>query len=147
MLMPGISASPRARILAFVWSSASRCTLWSSAYSPAAAMIPACRIAPPKRCLYRRASLISARSPARSAPTGHPSPLVRQRVTVSNPRACSWAGTPEATAAFISRAPSMWVRSLCRRATSTTARSRSSGHTVPPPRFAVCSTDTSRAGG
>src|SRR5579883_2391314 len=42
------------------------------------------------------------------------------------------------------RAPSMWVRSWRRWATSATARSAARGHTVPPPRFDVCSTLTRR---
>ncbi len=57
------SASLRAR----AWSSASRSTLWSSAKSPAAATIPAWRIAPPKRCFSRRAASISVGASRRSA--------------------------------------------------------------------------------
>ncbi len=45
------SRNPPASRAAFAWSSASRSTLWSSAYSPPAATIPAWRIAPPIICL------------------------------------------------------------------------------------------------
>ena len=49
----------------------------------AAATIPACRIAPPKRNFCRQARSISSAEPARSAPSGQPSPFERQSVTVS----------------------------------------------------------------
>ena len=95
--------------------------LCSSAYTPAAATIPACRIAPPKRCFSTRARYISSAEPAISAPSRQPSPFERQSVTVSNGPAISAAVTPDATAAFISRAPSRCVRNLSSRAVSTIA--------------------------
>ena len=42
---------PARQHAAFAWSSASRSTLWSSAYSAPAATIPAWRSAPPSICL------------------------------------------------------------------------------------------------
>ena len=66
---------------------------------------------------------------------------------VSKPRVNSAAGTPEATTAFISRAPSMCSRSSCSFATSTTPRNCSSGHTRPPAMFVEFSTLTSRERG
>ena len=66
---------------------------------------------------------------------------------VSNPAVISDAGTPDATTAFISRAPSMCSRSPCSCATSTTPRSCASGQTRPPAMFVVCSTLTSRERG
>ena len=44
---------------------------------PAAAMIPAWRMAPPNWCLKRRASAMKSRLPANTPPTGAPSPLLR----------------------------------------------------------------------
>ncbi len=66
---------------------------------------------------------------------------------MSKPAVNDDADTPDATTAFISRAPSMCSRSPASRATATTSRSCSSGHTRPPAMFVVCSTDTSRERG
>ena len=66
---------------------------------------------------------------------------------VSKPDAHVAAGTPDATTAFISRAPSRWERIPASRATSSTACICSSGHTWPPAMFVVCSSDTSRERG
>ena len=57
------------------------------------------------------------------------------------------ASTPLATTAFIRRAPSRCARRPCARATSSTASTRASGHTRPPPMFVGCSTQTSRGRG
>ena len=81
------SAQPSASRSARAWSSARRSTLCSSAYSPAAATIPACRIAPPKRCFSTRALRHQLGEPAMTAPSGAPRPFERQSVTVSNMRA------------------------------------------------------------
>ena len=51
----------------------------------------------------------SRADPASTAPSGQPSPFERQSVTVSNSRPISAAGTPVATEAFRSRAPSRCV--------------------------------------
>ena len=48
---------------------------WSSAYKPAAAKNPTCRIAPPNSRRYRTARVMRSREPARSEPPGAPSPL------------------------------------------------------------------------
>ena len=48
-------------------------------------------------------------TPASTAPTGAPRPLVKSIQAVSKPRACSAADTPLATTAFIRRAPSRWA--------------------------------------
>jgi hypothetical protein len=50
------------------------------------ATIPAWRIAPPKRCLKRRAFCMRSREPATRAPSGQPSPFDRQIETVSASR-------------------------------------------------------------
>jgi len=65
----------------------------------------------------------------------------------SNGAAHSRAAIPLATTAFMRRAPSRCVASRWRRATSVTARTRSSGQIEPPPRLLVCSTHTSRLRG
>ena len=54
----------------------------------------------------------------------------------------SRAGTPVATAAFSSRAPSRCSFSPSSRAVATTACSSSSGHTVPPALLCVFSSAT-----
>ncbi len=106
--------------------------------------MPAWRIAPPNRNLKRRAFFIRSADPATSAPSGQPSPLDRQSVTVSNWRPISAAGTPEATAAFISRAPSRWTLRPSSRLVATTAASSSSGQTRPPDALCVFSSETTR---
>ena len=100
--------------------------------APAAATIPACRIAPPKRCFSRHARSISSREPARSAPSGQPSPFERQSVTVSKRAAIAAGATPSATDALRSRAPSRCTASPSSRAVATTSSSSSSGQTRPP---------------
>ena len=67
----------------------------------AAAAIPACRIAPPKSCLKRRAAWMKSFDPARTAPIGAPSPFVKSIQTESTQAAKSAAGTPAATDAFL----------------------------------------------
>ena len=52
---------------------------------------------------------------------------------LSKPEAKSAAVTPDATTAFISRAPSMWLARPFARAASWTERTCSSGQTRPPP--------------
>src|SRR5215217_5960105 len=96
--------------------------------------MPACRIAPPKRCFIRRAGTISSADPATTAPSGHPRPFERQSVTVSKRRPYSAAATPVATDALSSRAPSRWTRMPSSRAVATSASTSSSGHTRPPER-------------
>ena len=66
---------------------------------------------------------------------------------VSTGAAQSPAGTPDATTAFMSRAPSVCTATPCSWAASATARYCSSGHTVPPAKLCVCSRHTSRVGG
>ncbi len=114
---------------------------------PPAAMMPACRMAPPICCLRRQASAMKSREPAMAAPTGAPSPLVKSIHAESKGAAHSRADTPVATTAFMRRAPSMWLTSPRRRATSVTSRIFSRGQMEPPPRFDVCSTQTSRLRG
>ena len=111
------------------------------------AAMPDWRKAPPSMCFQRQASVMSPREPASTAPAGAPRPLLKSIQAVSNPLAYAIAGTPEATTAFSSQAPSRWVRSLCLRETSSTSWTVRSGHTLPPPRLVVCSTETTRERG
>ena len=146
---PSISARPSASARASAWSSASRSTWWSSAYSAPAATIPAWRIAPPSICLSRHASSISSREPGQAARRpARRGPCEKSSHAVSNPRVHSSARDAggdhrvhQPRAVHVQRA------ARAPRATSTTARSCSSGHTWPPARFVVCSTDTSRERG
>ena len=87
-----------------------------------------------------------SRDPAMTAPSGQPSPLERQSVTVSNSRPYSAAGVPLATAAFMSRAPSRCTESPCARASATTSWRCASGQTLPPPPLWVFSMQTSLVG-
>ena len=66
---------------------------------------------------------------------------------VSTGAAHSAADTPDATTAFMSRAPSVCTDTPASWAVSATAVYRSSGHTVPPAKLWVCSRHTSRDGG
>ena len=63
-------------------------------------------------------------------------------MTVSNMPPSPNAGTPLATAAFASRAPSRWTAIPSSRAVSTVARSSSSGQTPPPALLWVSSSAT-----
>ena len=86
---------------------------------------------------------MKAEEPARAAPTGAPRPLLKSIQMDSKWRPNSAAGVPVATTAFITRAPSQWVLRPCSWATSVTPRTCSSDQQLPPPKFEVCSTDTS----
>ena len=110
-------------------------------------MMPACRMAPPKRCLNTQASSMNPRDPARTAPTGAPSPLVRSIQRESTWAAKRRAGVPVLTTAFISRAPSMWQARPNSRAAAQTASTSPMGQQAPPTMFAVCSMDTTRLRG
>ena len=104
---PGRPAAAVASARALSWSSARRATLCSSAWRPAAARTPAWRMAAARAaCGAGGPSRIRSRSPASTEPTGAPSPFERQSETSVAPSAKSRAGTPEATTAFMSRAPS-----------------------------------------
>ena len=94
---------------AFKWSSASR-SMRSSADQPAAASTPPCRTPPPSILRSRRASAMNSVDPATTDPTGAPSPLLKQTWTVSTPTVSAPGGTPSATAACQSRAPSRCTR-------------------------------------
>jgi hypothetical protein len=122
-------------------------TLWSSAWRQAAAQIPAWRREPPSRCFQRHAWPMNASEPASTAPSGAPSPLVKSSQTLSNPAPMAAGAIPDATQAFMSRAPSMWVAQPCSRAMPVTSTSVASGQIVPPPIFAVCSISSSAWGG
>src|SRR3954466_12978317 len=78
---------------------------------------------------------MSACEPASTPPMGAPRPLEKSSHAVSKPRVHSVVGTPLATTAFISRAPSRCSRKPLALATSTTSRSCASGHTWPPARL------------
>ena len=78
--------------------------------------MPACRIPPPSIFRTRRASAMKSFGPQSMAPTGAPSPLERQNVTVSVSAHISGAETPEAATALKSRAPSMCSASFRARA-------------------------------
>ena len=78
--------------------------------------MPTWRIPPPNSLRSRRAWRMASDDPARAEPIGAPSPLEKQIETVSKWRAHSCASIPEATTAFISRAPSKCMARLCSRA-------------------------------
>ena len=84
--------------------------------------MPDWRMAPPIICFQRHASSMKSAGPARHAPTGAPSPLVKSSHALSNPPAHSAASMPLATTAFMSRAPSRCVARPVARATPSTAR-------------------------
>ena len=92
-----------------------------------------------------RAAAIVASSPASSAPNGAHRPLFRLSATVSTGAASAASGTPSATAAFGSRAPSRWTRAPCFRAAAASASVRATSVTVPPARVCVFSRQSSAA--
>ena len=102
--------------------------------APAAATIPACRIAPPKRCFSRQArSISSARAGEERAQRAAEPLREAERDRVEARRRSRPASTPSATAALKRRAPSRWTREpRSSRAAATTASSSSSGQTRPP---------------
>ena len=118
----------------------------SSATSPAAAAMPArCTVAPPSRWRIVVARPTTASLPARSAPNGAERPLFSDRATESAGPASSASGTPSATAAFASRAPSTCTRQPCRVAAAASASVRPAERTVPPARVCVFSSTSSAA--
>src|SRR5581483_5500857 len=132
-IAPGkTSPMPSARRRARAWSSWRRFGPSSKAMSPAAAMIPACRHAPPNRILSRLASRMSAAGPHTSEPIGAPRPLDTQNIIVSASRVHSVTSQPAATAALKIRAPSRWIGSPASPATLRIARRSSTDITVPP---------------
>jgi len=109
--------------------------------------MPACRIEPPSICFQRQTSSMKSLLPAMAAPTGAPRPLEKSSQAESHPIAMSRALMPDATQAFKSRAPSMWVASPPDLAICTTSSRSALFQIVPPPILAVCSTLTSVCGG
>ncbi len=109
--------------------------------------MPAWRIEPPRRCFQRQTSSMKSREPAITAPTGAPSPFEKSIQAESQPAVMSRAAMPEATQAFMSRAPSMWVARPPDRAIFTTSSRLALFQIVPPPILAVCSTLTTVCGG
>ena len=101
---------------------------------------------PPSILRARCTRRITSREPHTSEPTGAPSPLERQNVTVSKGSAQTAAGVPVATTAFHRRAPSRCSASPCCFAACATSLSWSSGNTRPPARLCVFSTETIRVG-
>src|SRR5207245_2642908 len=81
---------------------------------------------------------------ASPAPTGQPSPFEKSIQHESKYLQSSFALTPEATTALNSRAPSRCSSNPCFRAHFATASIAASGHTRPPLRLCVFSTQTSR---
>lgn len=67
--------------------------------------------------------------PARSAPTGQPNPLLRQKQTVSISLVILLGVTRKYTAAFINRAPSICTGTLCSAAILLTFSNHSKGST------------------
>ena len=85
-----------------------------------------------------------ARVEATTEPTGAHRPFDRHAMTVSAPSTSRAGGTPSATAAFHTRAPSTCTAKPASRAAATTACTSSTRCTVPPPRLCVFSRTTRR---
>ena len=97
---------------------------------------------PPIRLRHTRAGRCARTTPTSTEPTGAPRPLDRQTDTVSATAPYSVSGTPSATCAFQSRAPSRCTATPASAVPSRTRRSAASGCTVPPPKLWVFSTAT-----
>ena len=108
--------------------------------------MPTCRIAPPCCLRKNRALAITSADPAKTEPTGAPSPFEKQTLTVSKWLAYPASLTPLTAEAFHSRAPSRCNAKPCPRAVLVTDSICSSGQTLPPPRLWVFSMQT-RLGG
>ena len=139
---PAARPSSRARR----WSSAIRSTIVSSATSPAAAAIPA-RARSRRRggAASPRACSTTASLPASIAPNGAERPLLSEKATEFAGEASSASGTPSATDALMSRAPSMCTRQSCRFAAAARASVSSGESAVPPARVCVFSRISSAA--
>ena len=139
---PAARPSSRARR----WSSAIRSTIVSSATSAAAAAIPArCTLAAAEAAQHHAARARSPASlPARIAPIGAQRPLLSETRPCSTGAASSASGTPRATDALKSRAPSRWTRQPCRCAAAASSAVSSGERTVPPARVCVFSSDQQR---
>src|SRR2546426_961837 len=83
MRIPRMPARPSARERALRWSSTRRSRISSSPTSAAAAMTPACRIAPPRSLRTRRAFATVSALPQRIEPTGAERPFEKQNCTLS----------------------------------------------------------------
>ena len=114
---------------------------------PAAASTPAWRQPPPSSLRSRRARKMELSDPHSIEPTGAPSPLLRQNCTVSATAAKADSGTPAATDAFTSRAPSRCTDRPWRRASAAISASSSTPATRPPAIMNVFSRQSSRGGG
>src|ERR1035437_3195927 len=143
ILMPPIRTNPSPRNFALAWSSASFCGPCSSAMSPAAARMPACRMPPPSALRYMRERSINSALPTSSDPTGAPSPLERQNMTVSALAVSCATGMPRATEALKTRAPSRCTGRPAACTWSQTSSKMSSGVMVPPAMLCVFSRETS----
>ena len=134
------SPTPSARVRARAWSSCSRGGPSSSATMPAAAVMPACRHAPPNRMLNLRASRMRSAGPQITDPIGAPRPFDRQNITVSTCCVQAVGSTPAAPAALNTLAPSMWTGTPASVATDRTFASSSTGITAPAAAPTVFST-------
>ncbi len=113
-----------------------------SAMMPAAAIMPACRHAPPNRIDRRRASRIISAGPQINDPIGAPRPFDRQNMRVSTSFVHAVTSTPAAAAALNMRAPSRCTGTPASVATVRTFASSSTGITVPPAPPTVFSTES-----
>ena len=130
------------------WSSARRSTWWSSAYRPAAAMMPAWRIAPPSICFQRHASAMSS-ARAREARADRRAEALREvhprGVEPSGPRRRRRRRSRRPRSSGARRRDGCAARARAR--PPATASTCSSGQTRPPPMFVGCSTHTRRGRG
>ena len=119
----------------------------SIACSPAAAKMPACRIAPPsmRRCRTPRRS--SARDAGQQRAARRAEPLRERHRDEVERRGQLGSAQAGRDVAFQSRAPSRKVAMPRSRAASQMRTTSSCGKTMPPPRLCVFSISTSVVGG
>src|SRR5579875_1477262 len=101
---------------------------------------------PPNALRTLLASAINSFDPTSIDSTGAPNPLLRQNITVSNPRVISATLTPAATAALNTRAPSQCAGNPAARAPAQISSSTVTGVTVPPAMLCEFSTQISPVG-
>src|SRR6266700_219044 len=127
-----IVCQPACQLFAVFVVFGQRSSLCLRATITAAAMMPACRMPPPKSLRMRWARLMNSLLPTTIEPTGALRPLEKQNIIESTVRARALTGMPRAMEALKMRAPSMCTATpwACARLVSDSICSRPS--TIPP---------------
>ena len=111
-------------------------------------MIPACRIPPPNILRNRLARAKNAFEPTSAEPTGAPSPLEKQTLTVSNGAAHRLSGDARRRRRVPKARPvQVQLKPMTPRHRRNLVNPAPSGQILPPPRLCVFSMQTNRERG